>query len=119
MSAVDHAGPVAAPRPRGGWRWAAAGTVALPVLWTLLALVIGSFGLTAVGVVLQAVVLGAAVGVGVGQRWAYAAVALLGAVVLVDSVVDPGMLAAVGWVSGALYLAIGVALLAASRPPRQ
>ncbi|TNM70258.1 hypothetical protein FHN55_00810 [Streptomyces sp. NP160] len=118
MTAVDHAKPVSARRPRGGWRWTAAGTVALPVLWTVLALVVGSFGMRPVWVAAHVVVLGVAVCVGLGHRWAFAAVAVLGAVVLAGSVVDPGMLAALGWVFGSLYLAIGLALLVASRPRR-
>ncbi|WP_187279644.1 hypothetical protein [Quadrisphaera setariae] len=115
MTTVDHVRPVSVRRPRGGWRWTAAGTVAFPVLWALSALLVGSLGMHPVWGAVHVAVLGLAVCVGLGHRWAYTGVVVLGSAVFVDSVTNPGMLAAAGWVFGTLYLAIGVALLLASR----
>ena len=121
MSIVDHApGPtpkrrVAGRRPSPALRWTAAGIVAFPQAWIVVALAFGPIGLTAVGALLAIVALGLAVLVGRGHRWAYAAVAVLGLAAVVAGSIDQGMLSVAFWVFGGLDVVIAAGLLLASR----
>jgi len=106
-------------RPSSVWRWLAAAFVALPEVWIVSAVLVGSFGLAAWAWVPVLVVLAVAVFVGRGRRWAYAAVVVLGVLAVVGGTLDPGMLSVFFWLVGGMYAALGVALLLASyRRPR-
>ncbi|GIJ27450.1 hypothetical protein Vqi01_26120 [Micromonospora qiuiae] len=106
------------------WHLVAAAFVALPAILVGSSIATGTVGVDWVGVALWGVgplVLG--VLCGYGLRAGYAVTALAGALVMILSMVQPGLLFAAFWLFGGLYLTIGasgfVAVRAREAAPRQ
>lgn len=106
-------------RPSAGWRIAAAVLTALPGLYILSALLVGSFGTSFWGVVYIVASFGLAVLITFTKAWPGIVLAVGGVALLVMSTLDPGMLTLLFWWAGGLLLTIGVSHALAHARPRK
>lgn len=105
-------------RPTAGWRISAGVLTALPGVWLLTSLLVGSFGTDVWGLlwVAASFVLGALFIV--DKAWAGVVLAVGGAALLVLSTLDPGMIVLAFWWAGGLFLTVGVSHALSYTPPR-
>lgn len=94
-------------RPAAGWRIAGGVLAALPGVWVVSSLLVGSFGASFWGVLCTAVSLGLAVLITIGKAWAGVVLAVAGVALLIVSPLDPGMLVLAFWWAGGLFLTVG------------
>lgn len=106
-------------RPSAGWRIAAAVLTALPGLYLLSALLVGSFGANFWGGLYIAVSFGLAVLITFAKAWPGIVLAVGGVALLVTSTLDPGMLTLLFWWAGGLFFTIGVSHALAHARPRK
>ena len=109
------------PRPSAGPGSFAGGLVvavllALPGVVLFVSTLGGAVQFDAVVVVMTAVSLGLAVAFAFGKPWAYLATAAIGALVMVFTLFDAGMLVLATWWIGGLYLVAGLTAFLARRP---
>lgn len=106
-------------RPSKGWRIAAGVVTALPGLYLLSALLVGSFGANLWGVLYIAVSFGLAVLMTFAKAWPGIVLAVGGVALLVTSTLDPGMLTLLFWWAGGLFFTVGVSHALAHARPRK
>jgi uncharacterized membrane protein len=106
-------------RPAAGWRIGAAALTALPGLYLLSALLVGSFGTNFWGVLYIAVSFGLAVLITFAKAWPGIVLAVGGVALLVTSTLDPGMLTLLFWWAGGLFFTVGVSHALAHARPRK
>lgn len=94
-------------RPAAGWRITGAVLAALPGVWLLVSLLVGSFDTDAWGVLWIAVSFALAALITIGRTWAGVVLAVCGLALLIVSPLDPGMLVLAFWWAGGLLLTIG------------
>jgi hypothetical protein len=106
-------------RLAAGWRIAGAVLAALPGIWLVSSLLIGSFDTDLWGVLWIAISFGLAVLITVGRTWAGVVLAVAGTALLIVSSLDPGMLVLAFWWAGGLLLTIGASHALAYAPLRK
>ena len=94
-------------RPAVGWRIGGGVLAALPGVWLVSSLLVGSFDSNFWGVVGIALSFGLAVLITIGRAWAGVVLAVGGVALLIVSPLDPGMLVLAFWWAGGLFLTVG------------
>jgi hypothetical protein len=106
-------------RPAAGWRITGAVLAALPGVWLVSSLLVGSFSTDLSGVLWIAVSFGLAGLITVGRTWAGVVLAVAGIALLIVSPLDPGMLVLAFWWAGGLLLTVGASHALAHAPVRK
>lgn len=106
-------------RPPAAWRITGAVLAALPGVWLVSALLVGSFDTDLSGVLSIAVSFGLAVLITIGKTWAGVVLAVAGVALLIMSSLDPGMLVLAFWWAGGLLLTVGASHALAHAPLRK
>jgi hypothetical protein len=106
-------------RPSAGWRITAAVLTALPGLYIVSALVVGSFGTDFWGVFSIVVSFGLAALIATSKVWPGVVLAVAGVALLLLSTLDPGMLTLLFWWAGGLFFTVGASHALAHTRPRK
>jgi hypothetical protein len=94
-------------RPAVGWRIGGGVLAALPGVWLVSSLLVGSFGADFWGMLGIAVSFALAVLITIGKAWPGVVLAVGGVALLILSPLDPGMLVLAFWWAGGLFLTVG------------
>jgi hypothetical protein len=105
-------------RPAAGWRIAAGALTAVPGAGGLAGVVGGSWELTIESLLVTLASFSVGVLIALGMSWAGIVLALGGAVLLVDSALNPGMLTLAVWWAGGLFIALGAGHFLTHARPR-
>ncbi|MEU4362452.1 hypothetical protein [Promicromonospora sp. NPDC023987] len=102
-----------------GWRITGAVIAALPGVWLVVSVLVGSFTTDLWGVLWIAISFGLAGLITVGRTWAGIVLAVAGAALLILSPLDPGMLVLAFWSAGGLLLTVGASHALVYARPRK
>ena len=106
-------------RPAAAWRITGAVLAALPGIWLLFSVLVGSFGIDLSGVLWIAASFVLAGLITVGRTWAGVVLAVAGTALLIVSPLDLGMLVLAFWTAGGLLLTVGASHALAHAPLRR